>query len=445
LCNSRDGAEAARTLAARASGPWIGQNTMAIETPLTDNQAIDPAAHRPDSAPAKAGEEISVLDLLIVLAERKRIVLKITGAFTLLGLVLAFLLPVRYTATVVVLPPQQSQSTSAIASQLSNLSSLASLGGTSLGLKNPNDMYVAMFKSHAVEDAMIQRFGLMREYRKRYLSDARKRFESRVTVDGSGKDGLIHVSVEDHDPGRAAEMANGYVEQFRVLSQHLAITEAAQRRLFFEQQLEQAKDDLAGAEEALKQTEQKTGLIQLDSQARALISAATTLRAQVAAKEMQIQGMQTYATSQNANVVEAEQELESLRTQLAKLGGSEQSPESLIIPKGNVPQLGLDYLRKYRDVKYYETLFDIIARQFELAKLDEAKQGAVIQVVDPAIVPDKKSFPKRTFIVMGAAISGFILGIIAAFLQSGWRRLNADAATSAKFDALRHFLAIRTR
>jgi uncharacterized protein involved in exopolysaccharide biosynthesis len=278
-------------------------------------------------------------------------------------------------------------------------------------------MYVAMFKSRTVEDAMVQHFGLMQDYRKKYLSDTRKAFEKNTSVDGSGKDGLIRISVEDRDPRRAADMANGYVDQFRLQSQHLAITEASQRRLFFEQQLEQAKDNLANAEEAMKQTEQKTGVIQLDSQARALIESAASLRAQAAAKEVQIQGMRTYATGENSQVVQAQQELDSMRAQLARLGGSEDSASGgIIVPKGQVPEAGLEYVRKLRDVKYNETIFEILARQFEVAKLDEAKQGALIQVVDPAVVPDRKSSPKRALIVLVSTVAGFLLGILLALM-----------------------------
>ena len=363
-------------------------------------------------------DEISLLDLLIVLAERKRIIFRVTAVFAILAIIVSLVLPKRYTATVTLLPPQQNSSMgAALASQLGNLGGMAALAGGSLGLKNPNDMFVGMLKSRTVEDAMVQHFGLMQEYDRKYLSDARKTFESRATIDGSGKDGLIHISVEDRDPQRAAELANGYVNQFRIQSQHLAITEASQRRLFFEQQLEQAKDNLAIAEEALKQTEQKTGLIQLDSQARALIESAASLRAQVAAKEVQIQGIRTYATGENAQLVEAQQELDSMRAQLAKLGGSEDSASGgLIVPKGQVPAAGLEYVRKLREVKYNETIFDILARQFEAAKLDEAKQGGLIQVVDPAVTPDRKSSPKRTLIVVVATVCGFLLGVLWAFM-----------------------------
>jgi uncharacterized protein involved in exopolysaccharide biosynthesis len=305
-------------------------------------------------------------------------------------------------------------------------------------------MFVGMLKSRTVEDAMVERFGLMQEYHSKYLSDARKAFESRTAVDGNGKDGLIHISVQDHDPRRAADLANGYVDQFRNLSQHIAITEAAQRRLFFEQQLEHSKDNLANAEEALKQTEQKTGLIQLDSQARALIESAAALRAQITAREVQIQGMQTYATGQNAELVQAQRELESLRAQLGKLGGSEDSASGeLIVPKGLVPQAGLEYVRRLRDVKYNEAIFDILAKQFEIAQLDEAKQGALVQVVDPAVPPDRRSFPKRGLIVIGATFAGLLIGVFFAFAQAILERMKDDIETSEKITFLKQTLSLR--
>jgi len=229
-------------------------------------------------------------------------------------------------------------------------------------------------------------------------------------------------------------------------SEHLAITEASQRRLFFEQQLEQAKDKLAGAEEGLKETEQKTGLIQIDSQARALIESAASLRAQIAAKEVQMQSMRTFATNENSELVQAQQELEGLRAQLAKLGGSEENADAgLMIPKGKVPEAGLEYVRKLRDVKYNETIFDILARQFELAKLDEAKEGALIQVVDAAVPPDRRSFPKRGLIVIIATAVGFFFGIFVVLLNAGFQHLMKDSESASKFRHLRNALPLKRR
>jgi tyrosine-protein kinase Etk/Wzc len=417
---------------------------MTIHAPDSGTEQPAPAATvaaGQASAPAVREDEVSLLDLLIVLAARKRLIVWITVLFAVVSVVVSLLLPKRYTATVVLLPPQQNSSLSnQLAAQLGAFSGVAASlsGGGSSFLRNPNDMYVAMFRSRAVEDAMIARFQLMDEYHKKILSDARKKFEHYATIDGSGKDGLIHISVEDTDPKRAAELANGYVDEFRDLSEHLAITEAGQRRMFFEKQLQQANQSLADAEESLKDTEQKTGLIALDAQTRALIESAASLRAQITAKEVQIQGMQTYATGENAQLVEAQQELDSLRAQLAKLGGANgDSAGGIIVPKGQMTEAGVEYVRKLRDVKYYETIFDILARQFELAKLDEAKEGALIQVVDPAIVPDRKSFPSRGLIVIGSTIGGFFVGTILALVLALIEHLKAHPHFGEKLARLR--------
>jgi uncharacterized protein involved in exopolysaccharide biosynthesis len=201
----------------------------------------------------------------------------------------------------------------------------------------------------------------------------------------------------------------------------------------------QARNNLSDAEEALKRTEMSTGVIQLDSQARALIETGAMLRAQISAREVQIQGMQTYAAGENAQLIQAQQELAGLRAQLAELGGKEES-DGLIVPKGLVPEAGLEYVRKLRDVKYYEAVVEILARQFELAKLDEARQGAPIQVVDPAVIPDKRSFPKRTLLVCVATVLGLFFGTMSALLLAAYEDAIANPETASKFHSLREAL-----
>jgi tyrosine-protein kinase Etk/Wzc len=392
----------------------------------------------------ESSQEITLLDILALLAERKRIIGWVTVVIVVAGVITALLWPVEFTAMTTILPPQQGSSlSSALTSQLSGLSSLAGMAGGSLGLKNPNDMLVALMKSRTVEDGMIKRFGLMQEYHKSRLVYARAALEKHIVINGTGKDGLIHISVEDPSPTRAAELANGYVEQFRQLSEHLAISEAAQRRLFFEKQLEGAKDNLENAEEQLKKTEQKTGLIQLDSQARALMEQGAVLRAQIAAKEVEVRSLETFATDQNAQLFQAQQELASLRSQLQKLGGMEAGEDPLLVPKGKVPEASLEYVRRLRDVKYYETIFEILARQYEFAKLDEAREGAMIQVVDPAVPPELRSVPKRGLIVAGSAVAGLILGILFAIFDIGFTRARKDPATSRRLLKLRRALSLR--
>jgi tyrosine-protein kinase Etk/Wzc len=391
-------------------------------------------------------DEISLLDLLIRILRQKRFVIKVTLATALLGGIVALILPDRFTAMTVILPPQQgSSSGAALLAQLgSSLGPVASLAGAGLGgLKNPNDLQVAMLKSRVIEDAMIDRFHLMTLYRKKRRSDARKKFESYVEIDSGTKDGLIHISVTDRDANRAAEMANGYVEEFKKRSSTLAVGEASQRRLFFEQQLVQAKDNLAKSEEDLKKTEQTTGLIQLDSQARAVIELVAQLRAQIAAKEVQIRAMRSFATGDNPDVQMAEQELAGLRVQQEKMGATEGASNELLIPKGNMQQAGLEYVRKLRDVKYFETIFNLLARQYEAAKVDEARQGALVQVVDPAIAPDRHSSPMRTLIVLGSAFFGLLGGVLWVLAAEGMGHLSRNPAERERLDTLKMLFSRR--
>jgi tyrosine-protein kinase Etk/Wzc len=409
------------------------------------NHIPSPMAHllEPPRAPTFTGSEpvqqgSTFLAILVVLARRKKFILWTTIAFATIACVVSFIVPVKYTATVVILPPQQSSSLSSALGDLGGLSSLASLASGAFGGKNMEEMYVSMLKSESVEDAVIQKYGLMQEYRKKYYYDARKKLEWRTTIDGSKKDGLIRLSFEDHDPARAAEIANGYIEVLRSLSQHLAITEAAQRRVVFEQQLDKTKDDLADAEEALKQTQLSTGFVQIDSQARALITSAATLRAQMVAKEVQIQAMQAYAGEGNPDLQEQERELAGLRTQFNQLVGSNgSSSDDLFLSKGNVPEAALEYARKLRDVKYNEAIFEFLAKQLEVAKIDEAKEGGFLQVVNPALVPERKSFPKRILITLGAAAFGLSLAVMLALLEVRVARMRANPVEAAQLAQLR--------
>jgi len=393
-----------------------------------------PADLQPESAftrrvgdPFRTEPEVSLLDQLIVLLEHRRFIGLCVLVAAASATIIAFLLPVRYEAKVVLLPPAQNSSLgSSLLGQLGNigaLGSLASLASGNLGLKNPADMYIALITSRSVEDAMIQRFDLMKEYDEKKISDARKVLEQRTTISAGTKDGLIRLSVEDHNPARAAELANGYVEEFRKLSASLAITEAARRRLFFEQQLQQTKESLTAAENAMTKMQQSTGVLEIDSQARSLIESAAVLRAQVAAKQVQVDGMRAYAAENNPDLILAKQELAALQSQLARIAGSQTDPGSDInLSKGRVTQAGMEYLRHYRDLKYQETVYELLAKEFEVAKLDEAREGSIVQVVDNAVVPDRKSSPHRLWIVLGATFVGFIGAAFWVNLRSRFRR-----------------------
>jgi len=369
-------------------------------------------------------EGINILDLLIVLAERKRWIAQTTAAITVLAAAVVFLLPSRYTATAKILPPQQNQSLSAtLAGQLAGLGALGAVAGGNLGLKNPNDLYIGMLKSRTVEDSLVQRFDLRKVYRDSKMSDAEKDLEKASDI-AATKEGFITIAVEDRDKKRAADMANAYVDELRKVMQRVAVTEAGQRRLFFEEQVEQAKENLAKAEEGLKATQQKTGMIQLDGQAKAIIESVVRLRAQIAAQEVQIQGMKSFATDQNPDLVMANQELAGMKTQLAKMERQQGvASGDVAIPTGSVPEAGLEYVRRLRDVKYYESIYELLAKQYEMAKLDEARQGAVVQVIDPAVEPDRKSSPKRGLILAAVMFVALLGASFWALLMESLRRL----------------------
>jgi len=349
--------------------------------------------------------------LLLIAMRRRRQVLVVASSLILIALVTAVLLPNLYMVSVVIMPPQGNSGGSAMLSQMGNLAALASGGG--LSIKNPNDLQASLLKSHTVEDAMVERFQLQSEYHKRYLSTARKRWEKVTSVDNGLKDGLIRLSVTDHDPRRAAELANGWVEEYRHLTASLAITEASQRRLFFEKELNGARDELTRAEENLKDTEQRTGVIDVDGQTRALIASAAMLRAQVAAKEVEIRGMREFAANGNPDLVQAQQELSALERQLAATDvGNDNGPGDLVSGKGKLTEAGLDYERALRETKYREAMYELLTRECEAARVDEARQGSLIQVVDPAVTPDRPSSSYRMWIVM----VGFLFSLPLAVL-----------------------------
>jgi tyrosine-protein kinase Etk/Wzc len=384
-------------------------------------------------------KEVSLLGLAIVVAQYRLIILTTTLCAALGGLLLALILPNHYTAVTSILPPQQgsSSSGSAIMSQLSSLSSLA---GVSSGgpLKNPNDMQVALMRSRTVEDAVIDRFKLGQLYKTKRPSETRKKVEKLVDIDSGTKDGIIRISVTDTDSNRAADIANGYVEEFQRFSARLAVTEASQRRLFFENQLAQAKEALADAEEDLKKTEQETGVIQVDAQMRTAIESVAQLRAQIAAKQVQIRGLRSFGTEQNPEVAQAEQQLSQLEAEQNKLGvSSDGTSDGLLIQKSAMQEAGLKYVRKLREVRYRQTIFDLLARQYEAAKVDEARQGATVQVVDKAIPPDQKSSPKIGLMTIVATFLGLILGLAYAFTVEGYRRLARNPYEQWRLERLR--------
>jgi uncharacterized protein involved in exopolysaccharide biosynthesis len=388
-------------------------------------------------------DEISLLDLLIVLAKHKRIVLGVPLVAGIVAAIVSLLMPNIYTGTARILPPQQSASAaSALLNQLGGGLGglLGAAGGSALGIRNPNDLYVGMLRSRTVADNLISRFELTKVYDEDRLSDTRKRLEKETTI-AAGREGIITVEVDDRDPKRAAELANAYVEELKKLTKVLAVTEASQRRLFFEQQLVQAKDNLTTAEIAARQGLQKGGLAQVDAQGRSMIEVTARLRAQISVKEVQLGAMRTFAAEGNPELQRTQQELEALRRELARIEGS--SPVGAIGKGEAAGNAGLDNLGRLRDVKYYEFLYELLAKQYEIARIDEAKDPAIVQVMDRAIEPDRKSKPRRSLLVLLSTLVALFAGIVSAFASETMSRVRSNPEQMERLKTFRSHLARR--
>jgi tyrosine-protein kinase Etk/Wzc len=355
-----------------------------------------------------------VFDYLIVLAKYKKVVLGLPLGAGLLAAIISLMIPNIYSATVKLLPPQQSQ-TNAVAI-LGQLGITGGLASSALGAKSPSDIFVAMLKSRTIGDALVERFNLKDAYDRKYITDARRKLTERSKIIAA-RDGVVTVEVEDEDPKRAAAMANGYIAELENLTLNLAIGEASQRRLFFERQLLQAKNELAKAEAGMRTFKEQSKLVAPEGQAQLTIAASANLRAQITAREVQLAAMRSFATEQNPEIARIQQELAGLRIQLGKMeGDAYQGKGDVLLSLGQAPEASLAYIQRLRDVKYQEMLFEILAKQFEIAKIDEAKNATLIQVLDRATLPERKSKPNRTFIVMTTVI----LAAAAAILIVLW-------------------------
>ena len=367
-------------------------------------------------------ERISLLRLAV---RRRRILLR-TGVIAAVGFaILAMLLPVRYTAVTRLLPPQQNQSLATMFMGQAGGTGLSSVAQKELGIKSPGELYLGMLNSRSVQDGLIEQAGLARVYGLRRTSDVRAELVRRTRIQLT-KEGMITVAVEDGDPQRAAALANGYAEQLRRTTQRLAMSEAAQRRQFFDAQVQQTREELSRAETTFREVQQKTGMLQVDAQAKSLIETSATLRAEIAAGDVRLQALRAYGTEQNPDVREQETRLGAWRAELARL--ESQQGGDAAFSKGRAPAQGEEYVRAMRDVKYYEAVQEMLLKQLEAAKLDEAKEATVIQVVDAAVAPDARSSPQRSAIVVLGTVAALMLAMLGLWAReeyernAGWQR-----------------------
>jgi tyrosine-protein kinase Etk/Wzc len=383
-------------------------------------------------SPPALERPFGMVDVAIVLVNRKKFIIGMSVLVAGLAAALALALPNVYTATTKLLPPQQAQSgASALLAQLGGAGGLA---GSLAGVKTPGELHVGMLRSRTIADKLIARFGLKEKYGTPSQDKARAQLAG-STVVSVGKDGMIDVAVDDLDRKFVAQLANGYVEELQRMNKTLAITEASQRRLFFERQLEAAKDNLARVEMSLKGALDTGGMISVDAETRGIVETAARLKAQVSAKEIQLGAMRAFVTAQNPEFQRATEELSSLRNEVDRLEGGRTAPAR---PAAS-SQAGLENVQLVRDLKYYQMLYDLLAKQYEAARLDEAKDPSLIQVLDPAVEPEREARPKRALIVVCAALLGFFLALVWSLFWAH-RQRSMTAADAGKWKQLQSHL-----
>ncbi len=350
------------------------------------------------------GPVVGLVDLLTWIGEGKRLIATVTVAAGVIALIVALLLPPMFTARATLLAPNSQQQSGSAAA----LAALGALGGLAGGLapKTSDELYVALLKSDSVDRELDKRFDLKQRYDVKTYEELRKKLPEYIRVASDKKSGVISVEVDDEDPKFAAALANAHADEVTKVLGRLAVSEAQLRRVFFARQLQDTKESLIKAEQNLLKVQSTTGVIVLDKQAEALINAAAQVRAMIAEREVQLKVLRTSATPQNPQVMQLNSELAALRVELGRMESS-QGPttgSAIDLPVGKLPEAGLEYVRARRELKIQETLLESMLKQYEIAKLDEAKEGPELQVVDVALPPDRKSKPSRALIVLASAL-----------------------------------------
>jgi capsule polysaccharide export protein KpsE/RkpR len=370
-------------------------------------------------APQRVGEPAGGMDLLTVLTwlgKAKWLIAGITAVAAVASFGASMFVTPTFTARTSLLPPgTQQQSSSAAA-----LAALGSLGGFAGGLggKTSDEFYSALLRSDAVVRFLDEKFFLRDRYEIKTFESLRKAAPQFIRVQSDRKTGLILIEVDDKDPKFAADLANAHVDAVSRVLSRLAVSEAQQRRLFFERQVAQTKEDLIKAEFELRSLQEKSGVIVLDKQAEALLAGTSQLRTQITDREIRLKVLRTSATEQNPDVARMATELAALQSELARMEGSTGGTSSATnMPVGKLPAISIDYLRARRELKLQETLLESMIRQFELAKLDEAKDAPVLQQIDVAQPPDYKSKPSRSSVVMSTMMFTLLASIAWVLLR----------------------------
>jgi uncharacterized protein involved in exopolysaccharide biosynthesis len=364
---------------------------------------------------ARYEDEINLLDYWRILVKRKRLILGCVGGAAIAAIIISLLLPKIYAATTTLMPPRPDTSIIGMMGAEQQIGASAMSGF--FGGGSPSDLWVAILNSRSIQDVIIKRFDLMRLFETENMDDTRKALAGVVMISKSKKDDTISITVEDESPRQAAIMANAIVEELDKVNKRVVMTAGGRMRTFIERRLKEEKEALALAEEAVRRFQEMNGAVQLDEQSRAVIGAMGEMRGTLMAREVELQSLLSYASPNNPQVELLRVQVAELKANLKTLEEGERgqavSSNSIFIPSARLPDLALQYARLLRDAKARDTVYVLLTQQYEMARIQEAKDTPTVQVLDVAVAPDRRSRPKRTFIVL---LSTFMAGFFSLFL-----------------------------
>ena len=373
--------------------------------------------------------EINLLDLLIALGQEKWTMIVVTVLTALTGIVVSLVTPATYVSRTSIMPSQQSGGGGGGLASLGSLAGIAGLGALSnmaAGIKSSDEMYIALMRSQSVQSALIEQFKLKERYGARNTEEARLELNLNVTVLADIKSGLLLIDAQDKDPHFAALLANAHVKELNVILSRLSVTEAQQRRAYYEQQIIKAQTKIPQLEFEYKEAQKSSGL-----EVTSLLSEAGTLPGQIAAKELQLQVLSRFATAQNPELKRLAVEISALRSQLARyeLSKSEPKTSNPSKPRQSAESTKTDFVQKatqaYNTLKIQEALLDGYVKQLELAKVDEAKEGPAVQVVDEARAPETRAKPERKKLVIAYTVTGLVIAFVLSALRAFLRHIRS--------------------
>jgi uncharacterized protein involved in exopolysaccharide biosynthesis len=382
-----------------------------------------------------------------LLWDRRRFFLRATAIGLIVSTIIAFLIPKSYTSTTQLMPPDP-QSTSGVAMMAAMAAkaggAMGGVAGDLLGLKSSGALFIGVLRSQTSQDRLIQQFDLRKVYGTRLVIDARTRLDENTSISEDRKSGIITISVADHSPQRAEALASAYVDQLNSLVSELSTSSAHRERVFLEERLNVAKQDLDDASNQLAQFSSKNNTLDMQLEGKAMLDAAGSIGGEMIAAQSQLEGLRQIYTDNNSRVRSLNARVVELRRQLEKLGGvqakgpdggttsASQSagPASAQI-KGlpfptirSLPLLGAKYADYYRRAKIQETVYELLTEQYELAKVQEAKETPSVKVLDPARVPERKSFPPRLLIMLLGTFLVCAISVVWVLGSARWEEVD---------------------